>query len=197
MIGIIDYQAGNIASVSYQLHRLKVPFFISNHSEELAQADKLIFPGVGHALHAMQKLHEFNLIPFIQQWKKPFLGICLGMQLMGKWMEEGNCEGLNLIPYDVKAFPKTDKIPHIGWNALHSITNNSLFHNFPLTANEVYFVHSYYMVNNPFAIATCDYILPFAAAIQKDNFFGFQFHPEKSAHLGDMLMQNFLELPNG
>lgn len=193
MIGIIDYHAGNIASVAYQLQRLKAPFFISSIPEELAKADKLIFPGVGHALHAMQKLHEFNLIPFIQQWKKPFLGICLGMQLMGKWMEEGNCEGLNLVPFNVKAFPKTDKIPHMGWNTLNTTADNPLFHNF-LNVSEVYFVHSYYMEDNPFAIATCEYILTFSAAIQKDNFFGVQFHPEKSAHFGDILMINFLNL---
>lgn len=192
MIAILEYGAGNIASVSNILQSLNVDFVISSDIEVLEQADKIFFPGVGHASFAMNMLQELEFVSFIQSYKKPFLGICLGMQIMCAYTEEGNTECLNILPVQVKKFPPQDIIPHIGWNEVKH-QENPLFKGIP-QQTDFYFVHSYYVEKNPFSIANCTYILEFCCAIEKDNFFGVQFHPEKSAAYGKKIIENFLLL---
>ncbi len=192
MLAILDYGAGNVASVANVLHSLNTEFVVSSDITILQQADKILFPGVGHASFAMNRLHELNLIPFIQNFEKPFLGICLGMQVMCTHTEEGNTECLNIIPVKIKKFPPADIIPHTGWNEiLHN--ENMLFKDIP-QGTDFYFVHSYYAEKNPYCRATCTYILEFCCAVQKENFWGVQFHPEKSAEYGKKIIQNFLSL---
>ncbi|MDW8346952.1 MAG: imidazole glycerol phosphate synthase subunit HisH [Bacteroidia bacterium] len=192
MIGILDYGAGNITSVAYMLQALNVQFFISHEKKVLEKADKIIFPGVGNASYAMQKIKEYDLTDFILRYSKPFLGICLGMQLLCEHTEEGNTLGLGIIPAKVKKFPPKGIIPHTGWNSVH-YQEQIIFKGIPQDA-DFYFVHSYYVESNPYTIATCMYIIPFCCAVQKDNFWGVQFHPEKSAEYGKKLLQNFVNL---
>jgi len=192
MLAVLDYGAGNIASVCNLLQTLNADFVVSDKIEILQQADKILFPGVGHASFAMKKLQELDLCTFIQTYQKPFLGICLGMQVMCAHTEEGNTNCLNIIPVQVKKFPLQDIIPHTGWNeVIHQ--ENELFKDVP-QQTDFYFVHSYYAENNPYSIARCNYILDFCCAVRKDNFWGVQFHPEKSAEYGKKIIQNFLLL---
>lgn len=192
MIAILDYGAGNITSVKNLLFNLNIDTVVSSNLLELNDADKIIFPGVGHAEFAMNQLNELNLIPFIQSYQKPFLGICLGLQLMCSHSEEGNTHGLGIIPAIVKKFPPKDIIPHMGWNNVH-YKKHPLFAGLP-TNPDFYFVHSYYVENNPFCVAQCNYIVDFCCAVHKDNFYGVQFHPEKSSKFGKIIIQNFLNL---
>ncbi|MTI20300.1 imidazole glycerol phosphate synthase subunit HisH, partial [Fulvivirga sp. RKSG066] len=163
--------------------------------EELQSADRVIFPGVGEASTTMQRLNENKLSDLIKGLKQPVLGICLGMQLMCKSSEEGNAQGMGIFDVDVKRFkPENgEKVPHMGWNDL-SQTNGSWITN-NIEDNNMYFVHSYYVPLCEFTAAQCDYILPFSAALQKDNFYATQFHPEKSDKQGEQLLKNFIELP--
>ena len=194
-VAIIKYNAGNTKSVEHALHRLGIQPIITDNAEQILKSDKVIFPGVGHAETTMQHLKERNLDVLIKNLKQPVLGICLGQQLMCTHTEEGNVECLNIFPVEVKKFQTTDnsnKIPQIGWNDLYNL-QSPLFKNL----NEksfVYFVHSYYCELSEYTTATCEYIQPFSAALQKDNFYAVQFHPEKSADIGNKIIENFLHL---
>ena len=190
MIAIIDYNAGNATSVRNALERLGVQAIITHEIEQIQRAEKVIFPGVGEAGTAMNYLKEHGLDKAIQSLKQPVLGICLGQQLLCQYSEEGNTDCLGIFPVNVKHFPKTDLVPHIGWNNLQTVKSDLL--NGISETDDVYFVHSYYAELSEYTIATCDYILPYSAAMRKDNFFAVQFHPEKSAAVGERILKNFL-----
>lgn len=194
-IAIIKYNAGNTKSVEHALHRLGIQPIITDDIEQIQNADKVIFPGVGHAETTMQHLKDKKLDILIKNLKQPVLGICLGQQLMCSYSEEGNVDCLNIFPVQVKKFQSTDnqfKIPQIGWNNLYNL-KSPLFKN--IAENSfVYFVHSYYCEQSEFTIATCDYIHPFSAGLQKDNFYATQFHPEKSADIGNIILGNFITI---
>jgi glutamine amidotransferase len=186
---IIDYGAGNVKSVSFALERLGIQPKLSSNAEEIQSSDYVIFPGVGHADYAMQQLHEKGLVEVIKNLKQPVLGICLGMQLMCDYTEEGNVKGLGIFDVPVVRFPENLKVPHMGWNSLHQTTG--------LLADleeQVYFVHSYYAPLCQDTMATCDYHGKFSAALAKDNFYGCQFHPEKSGPVGEAILKRFLML---
>ncbi len=191
MICILKYNAGNVQSVIYALQRLGVESVLTDDIELLSKADKIIFPGVGEASTTMAYLKERNLDKFIKEVKQPLLGICLGMQLLCKHSEENNTDCIGVFDVQVKLFPPKEKVPHIGWNTLQEL-KTPLF--MGLQNPDVYFVHSFYAEQNNFEIATCNYILPFAAALQKDNLYAVQFHPEKSGDAGSKILENFLNL---
>ncbi len=192
-IVIINYNAGNTKSVENALLRLNVTPLITHDAEEIASADKVIFPGVGHALPTMQYLKQNGLDIVLKQLKQPVLGICLGQQLMCKHSEEGDVECLGIFDVEVKKFnSEKEKIPHMGWNRIKKL-NSPLFNNLN-EQDDVYFVHSFYCTLSPNTIAETDYILPFSAALHKDNFYAVQFHPEKSASVGNTILENFLML---
>lgn len=192
MIAIIKYNAGNTKSVQNALKRLGYESIITDDRAEILNADKVIFPGVGEASTAMQYLKERGLDEVIKSVTQPFLGICLGLQLMCNKTEEGNTNCLGVFDTDVKRFPPKEKVPHMGWNNFTSI-KGTLFNNINKN-DDVYYVHSYYAELCKDTIAVCDYINPFSTALQKDNFYATQFHPEKSAGIGEQLLKNFLEL---
>ncbi|MDG2227472.1 MAG: imidazole glycerol phosphate synthase subunit HisH [Flavobacteriales bacterium] len=192
MIAIIKYNAGNISSVKNALNRLGYESIITSNSEEILNADKVIFPGVGEASSAMKYLNERNLDKTILSIKKPMLGICLGQQLMCSYSEEGSTQCLGIFNTKVKKFPNTELVPHMGWNNFSKV-KGELFNGLENT-NNVYFVHSYYAEINEQTTAVCDYIKPFSAAMQRDNFYATQFHPEKSADIGEQILKNFLNL---
>lgn len=192
MIAIIQYNAGNIRSVQNALDRLGVDCILTNDPELIRKADKVIFPGVGEASSAMAYLKTKGLDALIPNLKQPVLGICLGQQLLCSYSEENDTPCLGVFEVQVKRFPPQDLVPHMGWNNLRQ-TQGPLFEDFDQDDN-VYFVHSYYAEICPHTVAVCDYILPFSAALQKDNFYATQFHPEKSADVGTKLLKNFLSL---
>lgn len=194
-VAIIKYNAGNIYSVDYALKRLGVEPVITDDPGLIRSAEKVIFPGVGEALSTMTYLKEHKLDVLIRDLKQPVLGICLGMQLMCRFSEEGDTPCLGIFDTDVKKFipqKHEDKVPHMGWNKLIA-PKGKLF-----TAGQegqfVYFVHSYYVPVNEHTIATTEYILPFSASLNKDNFYATQFHPEKSGDVGEVILNNFLKL---
>ncbi|MFC4220292.1 imidazole glycerol phosphate synthase subunit HisH [Flagellimonas marina] len=189
-IVIIDYGAGNIQSIKFAIKRLGFEAVLSHDVMEIQNADKVIFPGVGEASSAMAKLRASGLDKIIPQLKQPVLGICLGMQLMCKSSEEGNTLGLGIFDLDVVKFPKTVKVPQIGWNQITGIKTD-LFKGIP-DKSYIYLVHSFYAPLDVETIATSDYGLIYSAALQKDNFFGVQFHPEKSSDVGSEILKNFL-----
>jgi imidazole glycerol-phosphate synthase subunit HisH len=192
MITILKYNAGNIKSVSNAVKRLGYDCVISDDPGKLANADKIIFPGVGEASSAMAYLKEKELDKIIMSFSRPVLGICLGLQLMCRSTEEGNTKCMGIFGTDVKIFPPVDKIPHMGWNNFLSF-KGPLFKGINM-GDDVYYVHSYYAGICSDTVATCDYILPFGAAFQKDNFYATQFHPEKSGSTGERILDNFLAL---
>ncbi|HOO94114.1 MAG TPA: imidazole glycerol phosphate synthase subunit HisH [Proteiniphilum sp.] len=192
MIAIIQYNAGNITSVENAVKRLGYPCKVTGDIEEIRQAEKVIFPGVGEAASAISYLRERGLDKIIQSLVQPVLGICLGLQLMCEHSEEGNTQCLGIFHTTVKRFPANGIIPHMGWNNLS--TKNSLLFEGVYHEDDFYFVHSYYAGLCEETIATCDYLLPFSAAMQKDNFYATQFHPEKSGSVGEQLLYNFLKM---
>jgi len=191
-ITIIDYGAGNIKSIQFAMQRLGYTAVLSNDAAEISAADKVIFPGVGEAGSAMKKLRESGLDTLIPKLKQPVLGICLGMQLMCNSSEEGNTKGLEIFDVDVVRFNNTVKVPQIGWNQLQQLKTN-LFNGIQ-EKEYMYAVHSYYAPLCKETIATTYYGLDYSSALQKANFYGVQFHPEKSSTAGEQLLKNFLEL---
>lgn len=194
-IAIIKYNAGNVQSVQYALQRLGINAVITDEPSAIRNADKVIFPGVGNAFSAMESLKEKKLDVLIKQLTQPVLGICVGMQLLCSHSEENNTEGLGIVNLEVKKFVAENgvfKIPQMGWNTIFNLSS-PLFEGLRKDAF-VYYVHSYYAEQGDETIATTDYILPYSAAIQKDNFYGVQFHTEKSAMVGDQILLNFLNL---
>ncbi len=194
MIAIIDYNAGNIQSVEFALERLGIEYITTNDKEKIKQADKVIFPGVGEAKNTMDFLKAQNLDVLIKELTQPVLGICLGMQLMCAHSEEGDVDALGIFDAQVKLFhPKNnEKVPHMGWNTIANVKE-------PLFTQEqeekyVYFVHSYYVELCDDTIATTNYIIPYSAALHRDNFYATQFHPEKSGDVGEQILRNFIEM---
>jgi len=195
MVGIVNYGAGNIFSLTSALSRIGITYGMINAAEEFEQYSHIIIPGVGHAGAAMEKLQQTGLVDTIKALKKPVLGICVGMQLLTAHSEEGDANMMDIFPLQTKLFDKAlnIKIPHMGWNNI-ALKNNSLFEGVE-NQTQFYFVHSYFIEYNAiFDIATVDYGLQYSAAIQKDNFYGVQFHPEKSGAAGERLLMNFSNL---
>jgi imidazole glycerol-phosphate synthase subunit HisH len=191
-VAIIKYNAGNIRSVDYALQRLGINSTITDNKEEILSADKVIFPGVGEASSAMKYLKDKELDVLIKNLKQPVLGICLGMQLLCSWSEEGNTDGLGIFDMKVKKFIGAEKVPHMGWNNITKLTS-SLFNAIP-ESTYFYFVHSYYASTGENTIAQTNYINDFSASLHKNNFYGVQFHPEKSGAIGSKVLENFLKL---
>jgi glutamine amidotransferase len=196
MVAIIKYNAGNVQSVQYALQRIGVESIVTDDVAAIQAADKVIFPGVGHANSAMQYLRERQLDHLIISLKQPVLGICLGLQLMCKHSEEGNTDCLGIFDEQVKFFPTSQtadqKIPQIGWNNIYAY-HSRLFTG--ISDNEfVYTVHSYYAALGVSTVATTDYIIPYSAALQKGNFYAVQFHPEKSGKVGELILKNFINI---
>jgi len=192
---LIKYNAGNIQSVLYALERLGVTAEVTDNIETIQQADKVIFPGVGEASSAMRSLQQAGLDQVIKELKQPVLGICVGMQLLCAHSEENDIACLNIVPVQVKRFPngaEKIKIPQMGWNTIYNL-KSPLFSQVP-EESFIYNVHSYYAEDSAYTIATCDYGVTYAAAVQKDNFYGVQFHTEKSAATGDQIIKNFLAI---
>jgi len=189
---IIDYGAGNIKSIQFAFKRLGIDAVLSNNIDEIKHADKVIFPGVGEASSAMKMLKESGLDKIIPTLKQPVLGICLGMQLMCNSSEEGNTKGLGIFNTTVKKFSNELKVPHMGWNVIKGL-KSSLFSG--INENEfMYLIHSFYAEHCKETIAATDYGLNYASALRHNNFYGVQFHPEKSGLKGEVLLKNFLGL---
>ncbi|MEL0642979.1 imidazole glycerol phosphate synthase subunit HisH [Olleya sp. Ti.3.14] len=189
---IIDYGAGNIKSIQFAFKRLGYDAILSNIPEEIKAADKVIFPGVGEASSAMDMLKASGLDVLIPTLTQPVLGICLGMQLMCRSSEEGNTEGLGIFDVAVKRFDNSVKVPQMGWNTIANLKSDL----FKDVKNEafMYSVHSFYAENCKESIATTTYSIDFASALQHNNFYGVQFHPEKSSTEGEQILKNFIEL---
>jgi imidazole glycerol-phosphate synthase subunit HisH len=191
-ITIIDYGAGNVQSVLFALERLGYTGKVTNDVEEIRSADKVIFPGVGEASSAMRKLEKSGLDVVIPKLQQPVLGICLGMQLLCKSSEENNTKALGIFDIEIKKFTKAVKVPQMGWNTIDNLQSN-LFND--INENSyVYLVHSYFAPKNKYMIASSFYQEEYATAIQKNNFYGTQFHPEKSGSIGEKILDNFLKL---
>jgi glutamine amidotransferase len=190
---IIDYGAGNVKSVKFACERLGLNAMLSNDPEVIRSADKLIFPGQGEASSSMRDLKANNLVEVIKEAKQPFLGICLGMQMMCDYMEEGDTKGLGIFPLSVNLFEgKGVKVPHMGWNQIEGLKTPLMD---GLNENEhVYFVHSYFAPDSEWTIARANYPEGFSAALHKDNFYGCQFHPEKSGLAGQKILENFVRM---
>jgi len=189
---IIDYKGGNVQSVKFALERLGVEATLTADAEVIRAADKIIFPGEGEASSAMQELRERGLDQVIPELTQPFLGICLGIQLLCRHSEENDTQMLNILPIEVKRFQHHLKVPHMGWNNLYNL-KGELF-NGVKEQDYVYFVHSYYLPVCEYTIATGNYPEPFSAAVQYKNFFAMQFHTEKSGPTGTRIIENFLAL---
>ncbi|WP_339916600.1 imidazole glycerol phosphate synthase subunit HisH [Yeosuana marina] len=189
---IINYGAGNIKSIQFAFKRMGIDAILSNDPDEILAADKIIFPGVGEASSAMKMLQKSGLDKLIPQLKQPVLGICLGMQLMCNATEEGNTKGLEIFDTEVKRFSNAVKVPQMGWNVIKNLKSD-LFSG--IKENEyMYLVHSYYAEHCDQTIAATDYGLNYASALQHNNFYGVQFHPEKSSLAGAKILENFLKL---
>jgi glutamine amidotransferase len=196
MIGIIRYGAGNIFSLNAALDRLGIKYGMVYSEADFEQFDRYIIPGVGHAGAAMNKLQQSGMVEKIKALQKPTLGICVGMQLLTAHSEEGDANMLKIFPIKTKRFTDSaeHKVPHTGWNQVYSEKDNPLFKNIP-NGSHFYFVHSYFIeFNDGCTLASADYNIKFSASIWKDNFFGVQFHPEKSGKFGETLLTNFSNL---
>jgi glutamine amidotransferase len=196
-IAIIKYNAGNIMSVDYALQRLGIDAVVTQDADIIRSADKVIFPGVGEASTTMKYLKEHKLDALIKDLKQPVLGICLGLQLMCQHSEEGDTRCMGIFSeYILKFIPPGEttgyKVPHMGWNSLTNIKGPLLTKE--LESRYLYFVHSYYATLGEHTSAECNYIIPFSAALQRDNFFATQFHPEKSGTIGAIILENFIKL---
>lgn len=191
-IVIINYGAGNIQSIKFAIKRLGLEAVLSDDVHEILGADKIIFPGVGEASSAMHKLRASGLDALIPTLKQPVLGICLGMQLMCNASEEGDTKGLGIFNVDVVKFTNKVKVPQIGWNQISNL-KTTLF-NTVKEDSHIYMVHSFYAPVSKETIATATYGVDYSAALQKDNFYGTQFHPEKSSVVGEQILRNFLEM---
>ncbi|MFA0963083.1 imidazole glycerol phosphate synthase subunit HisH [Roseivirga sp. BDSF3-8] len=191
-VAILKYNAGNVQSVIYALQRLGVDPVLTDDRETLLKADKVIFPGQGEASNAMRYLRERELDKLLLEMTQPVLGICIGQQLMCRHSEEGNTDCLGIFDLAVKKFPPREKVPHMGWNRLDNL-KGPLFERLPEDPF-VYYVHSYYCETGPDTVAESNYILPFSAALQKDNYYAIQAHPEKSGKDGAIMLENFLSL---
>ena len=195
MIAVVKYNAGNIRSVLNALNRLGVEPVLTDDAEALRNAERVLFPGQGEAATAMAYLRERGLDRVICSLRQPVLGICIGQQLMCSHSEEGNTDCLGIFPMEVMRFQPQrheDKVPQMGWNSIHNLKTR-LFDG----VNEgsfIYNVHSFYVPESPYTIASCEYILPYSAALNKDNFYSTQFHPEKSGSVGEQILKNFLKL---
>ena len=192
MVVIIDYGAGNIQSVKYALNRLGIDAVLSSDVKVIKNADKVIFPGVGRAKFAMEKLAKSGLDKLIPTLTQPVLGVCLGMQLMCEHTAEDDTKGLGIFPIHVKEFEKTLKVPQIGWNQISDLKGD-LFKDVN-DESYTYFVHSFYIPDNKFSIASTNYGLKYSSAIQKGNFYATQFHPEKSGDVGEQILKNFINI---
>jgi glutamine amidotransferase len=191
-VAIIKYNAGNITSVAFALQRLGVNPEITDNPEIIKSADKVIFPGVGEASTTMNYLRKKKLNQLLPALKQPVLGICLGMQLMCNYSMEGNTPCIGIYDELIKKFPAKEKVPHVGWNNISNLKSN-LFKYIP-DNSYVYFVHSYFANLSQYSIADCNYVKPFSAAMQKNNFYATQFHPERSGKIGELILKNFIEL---
>jgi glutamine amidotransferase len=191
-VAIVKYNAGNIRSVDFALKRLGVEATITEDHHELHAADKVIFPGVGEASTTMRYLRERGLDTLLAGLQQPVLGICLGLQLMCAFSEEGNTECIGIFDLTVKKFQPRLKVPHMGWNSLQEIRGDLI--PAELDGRYAYFVHSYYAPVSEHTIAVADYINPFSAALERDNFYATQFHPEKSGSVGESILKSFLAL---
>ncbi|MEO7984802.1 MAG: imidazole glycerol phosphate synthase subunit HisH [Bacteroidota bacterium] len=195
-VAIIKYNAGNIQSVLFALERIGVQGVVTDDAGLIKAADKVIFPGVGEASTAMHYLKERELDELIISLKQPVLGICLGMQLLCSHSEENNTSCMKVFDkVAVKRFEPADaslKVPQTGWNTIYDL-QTELFHGIPADSY-CYFVHGYYAEKSPETIATTDYVQPYSSALRKDNFYGVQFHPEKSAGIGEQILKNFLAI---
>jgi glutamine amidotransferase len=198
-LAIIKYNAGNIQSVIYALERLGMRAEVTDDAERIRSADKVIFPGVGEASSAMKSLRESNLDKLIPDLRQHVLGICVGMQMLTQHSEENDTECLGIIPVKVKKFIFSNtvpggrlKVPQVGWNNIYELKTD-LFKGIPENSF-IYNVHSYYAEDSEYTIASCNYGLEYAAAVKKDNFYGLQFHTEKSAAVGDQIIKNFLDI---
>lgn len=189
---IIDYGAGNIQSIKFAFERLGITPQLSKVWEEISAADRVIFPGVGEASSAMRKLESSKLDSLIPTLKQPVLGICLGMQLMCNSSEEGSTKGLGIFDTEVVRFTNKVKVPQIGWNQITDL-KSGLFNNIS-ELDYIYLVHSYYAPISEHTIAISNYELPYSSALRKNNFFGVQFHPEKSSTTGEQILKNFIEM---
>lgn len=194
MIAVIDYGAGNVASVANALSQLNKDYKISNNELEICKADKIIFPGVGEASYAIKQLHLLNLFSLLRIIKKPMLGICLGMQLMMDSSTEGNVTCLGIFPGVVQRFDSTKtKVPHMGWNDIKLLKESKLFDGIK-NGERFYFANSFYVPVNNFTTSITNNNIDFSASLEKDNFYGVQFHPEKSGDAGLKILKNFCEL---
>jgi len=191
-VAIIDYDAGNVQSLKFALDKLGVNSILTKDKELISKSDKVIFPGQGAAKNAMNKLHINDLVDLIPKLKQPVLGICLGMQLLFEKTEEGNVKGLGIIKGYVKKFSEKVKVPQMGWNTLENL-ESKLFNNIN-EGEYMYLVHSYYVPIVPETIGISEYDLKYSIAVKKNNFYGVQFHPEKSSFSGNKLLNNFLKL---
>ena len=192
MLAIIDYGAGNTKSLQFALERLGVNSLLTSDADQIKSADKVIFPGQGAAGSAMQNLKHFSLDLLIPKLQQPVLGICLGMQLFCEHTEEGDVQGLEIVKGTVKRFSTEVKVPQMGWNSIHNL-KGELFEGIQEGAY-MYLVHSYFIPNSKETVANANYDGSYSVALQKDNFYGVQFHPEKSSKVGSRLLQNFLAL---
>ena len=192
MIAIINYGAGNVKSVKFALDRIGVDSILTNNTEEILSADKVIFPGVGEASSAMMELKKYKLDQLIPTLKQPVLGICLGMQLMCDYSEESNTDCMGIFPVKVERFRTELKIPQVGWNTISNLETD-LFKSVE-EDSYTYFVHSFYIPENDYSIAETKYDKVFSSAIKKDNFYATQFHPEKSGDIGEQILKNFINL---
>lgn len=194
-VAIVKYNAGNVRSLTFALNRLGIEPVLTDDPDQLSAADKVIFPGQGEAGTAMRSLRENGLDKVLRELRQPFLGICLGMHLMCRFTEENDTACLGIIPEKVLRFPgRAVKVPHMGWNDIARLESR-LFEDIK-EGDYFYFVHSYYVPQCEFTIASCEYPDSFSAAIQKDNYHAIQPHPEKSAGAGIKLLENFLKLPS-